>query len=151
MSLRQKNLTHEEDCLYDANFLKMRFLYALKTGVRNGNVKNVLHPLLKNPIITDEELLECVTFAVSNESEWPEKFSDKKKSETAVFFIDEQQPKDNPFHLQIKELKLHHSKQLQSIHSEMKCCKKLCTGQLKHIYVQFQASLNNTTPRVPFP
>ena len=111
MFLRQKDLTHEEDCLYDANFLKMRFFHALQTGIRNGNVRNDLCPLLKNPIITGEELLECVTFALSNESEWPEKFSDKKKSDTAIFFIDEQQPKDNPFHLQMKELKLHHSKQ----------------------------------------
>ena len=51
------------------------------------------------PTITDEELLECVTFAVSNESERPEKFSNKKKSDISIFFIDKQQQKDNPFHL----------------------------------------------------
>ena len=154
LSLRQKDLAHEEDCLYDANFLKMRFLHALQTGIRNGNFINDHHSQLKNSTTTDEELLECVTFAISNESEWPEKFSDKKKSDTAIFFIDEQQPKDNPFHLQIKELTVHHSKQLQSIRSEMKRYKKQCTGQLKHIYTQFaqsQAPLNNTTPRIPFP
>ena len=95
MSLRQKVLTNEEDCLYDANFLKIQFLHALETGIRNGNVRNDLYPLLKNPTITDEELLECVTFGVSNESEWAEKFSNKKKSDTSVFFIDEQQEKDN--------------------------------------------------------
>ena len=111
MFLRQKDLAHEEDCLYDANFLKMRFLHALQTGIRNGNFRNDHHSQLKNSTTTDEELLECVTFAISNESEWPEKFSDKKKSDTAIFFIDEQQPEDNPFHLQMKELKLHHSKQ----------------------------------------
>ena len=99
MSLRQKVLTNEEDCLYDANFLKIQFLHALETGIRNGNVRNDLYPLLKNPTITDEELLECVTFGVSNESEWPEKFSNKKKSDTSIFFIDKQQQKDNPFHL----------------------------------------------------
>ena len=99
MSLRQKVLTNEEDCLYDANFLKIQFLHALETGIRNGNVRNDLYPLLKNPTITDEELLECVTFGVSNESEWPEKFSNKKKSGTSIFFIGKQQQKDNPFHL----------------------------------------------------
>ena len=36
------------------------------------------------------------------------------------FFIDEQQEKNSPFHLQIKELKLDHSKQLQAIRSEIK-------------------------------
>ena len=95
MSLRQKVLTNEEDCLYDANFSKIRFLHALEFGIRNGNVRNDLYPLLKNPTITDEELLECVTFGVSNESEWAEKFSNKKKSDTSVFFIDKQQEKDN--------------------------------------------------------
>ena len=95
MSLRQKVLTNEEDCLYDANFLKIQFLHALETGIRNGNVRNDLYPLLKNPTITDEELLECVTFVVSNESEWPQKFSNKKKSDTCIFFIDEQLEKDN--------------------------------------------------------
>ena len=99
MSLRQKVLTSEEECLYDANFLKIWFLYALETGIRNGNVRNDLYPLLKNPTITDEELLECLTFGVSNESEWPEKISNKKKSDTSIFFIDKQQQKDNPFHL----------------------------------------------------
>ena len=99
MSLRQKVLTNEEDCLYDANFLKIRFLYAVETGIRNGNVRNDLYQLLKNPTITDDELLECVTFGASNESEWPEKCSNKKKSDTSIFFIDKQQQKDNPFHL----------------------------------------------------
>ena len=95
MSLRQKVLTNEEDCLYDANFLKIQFLHALETGIRNGNVRNDLYPLLKNPTITDEELLECVTFVVSNESEWPQKFSNKKKSDTCIIFIDEQLEKDD--------------------------------------------------------
>ena len=76
-------------------FEKIRFLNALEIGIRNGNVRNDLYPLLKNPTITDEELLECVTFGVSNESESAEKFSNKKKSDTSVFFIDKQQEKDN--------------------------------------------------------
>ena len=39
---------------------------------------------------TDEELLECMTFSVSNESERPEKLSNIKKSDTTMFFIDKQ-------------------------------------------------------------
>ena len=57
-------------------YLKIRFLHTLEIVIRNGNVRNYIHLLLKNFTITDEELLECVTFAVSNESERPEKFSD---------------------------------------------------------------------------
>ena len=33
------------------------------------------------------ELLECLTFPVSNESEWPEKFSNKKESDTTIFSL----------------------------------------------------------------
>ena len=135
-------------------YLKIRFLHTLETGIRNGNVRNYIHLLLKNFTITDEELLECVTFAVSNESERPEKFSDKKKSDTSIYFIDEQQQKDNPFHLQIKELKLDHNKQLQAIRSEMKILLKSMyrpTETDMHAqFVQSQAPLNNTALKVTF-
>ena len=86
MSFREKLLTNIEDYLYDEKFLKTRFLHALETGIRKGNVRNDLHLLLENRTITDEELLQCVTFAVSNESEQPENFSKKKKSDTSIFF-----------------------------------------------------------------
>ena len=106
------------------------------------------------PTITDEELLECVTFAVSNESERPEKISDKRKSDTSIYFIDEQQQKDNPFHLQIKELKLDHNKQLQAIRSEVKILLKFmyrATETDMHAqFVQSQAPPNNTALKVNF-
>ena len=61
----------------------------------------------------------------------------------------------NPFHLQIKELKLDHSKQLQAIRSEMKILQKAIYRPTKaHIYAQFvqtQAPLNKSTPRIPLP
>ena len=135
-------------------YLKIRFLHTLETVIRNGNVRNYIHLLLKNFTITDEELLECVTFAASNESERPEKFSDKKKSDTSIFFIDEQKQKDNPFHLQIKELKLDHNKQLQAIRSEMKILPKsmyrAAETDMHAQYVQSQATLNNTALKVTF-
>ena len=74
---------------------------------------------MKNRIITVEELLQFATFATQ-----PEKFSNKKKSDTCIFSIDEQQEKDNAYHLKIKELKLDHRKQLQAIRSEMKIFQK---------------------------
>ena len=67
-------------------YLKIRFLHTLETGIRNGNVRNYIHLLLKNFTITDEELLECVTFAVSNESERPENFQTKRKV-TLLYFL----------------------------------------------------------------
>ena len=51
-------------------------------------------------------------------------FQRKRKVTLLYFFIDEQQEKDSPFHLQIKELKLDHSKQLQAIRSEIKIFQK---------------------------
>ena len=135
-------------------YLKIRFLHALETGIRNGNVRNYIHLLLKNRTITGEELLEYVTFAVSNESERPEKISDKKKSDTSIFFIDEQQQKDNPFHLQTKELKLDHNKQLQAIRYEMKILLKSMYRAIEtdmHAqFVQSQTPLNNTALKVTF-
>ena len=135
-------------------YLKKRFLQALETWIRNGNVRNYIHLPLTNRTITDEELLECVNFAVSNESERPEKFSDKKKSDTSIFFIDEQQQKYNPFHLQIKELKLDHNKQLQAISSEMRILlKSMYRATETDIHAQFvqsQAPLNNTALKVIF-
>ena len=93
---------------------------------------------MKNRTITDEELLQFATFAVSNESEQPEKFSNKKKSDTCIFFIDEKQEKDNAYHLKIKELKLDHSKQLQAIRSEMKIFQKAMYRATEiNIYAQY--------------
>ena len=82
--MRQKALNNEEDCLHDASFSKIRFLHPLETGIRNGNVRNGLHLLLENRTTADEELLQCVNFAASNESEQPEKLSNKKKSDTST-------------------------------------------------------------------
>ena len=81
-------------------------------------------------------------------------FQRKRKVTLLYFFIDEQQEKDSPFHLQIKELKLDHSKQLQAIRSEMKIYQKaMYRATETDIYAQFaqsQAPLNNATPRVTF-
>ena len=76
MYLRQTILTNEEDSLYDANVLKLQLLYALETTIEKTT--------------THEELLEWVTFSVSNESERPEKPLNIKKSDTTMFFIEKQ-------------------------------------------------------------
>ena len=78
-----------------------------------------------------------MTFSVSNESERQSLLT------------------SNPFHLQIKELKLEHSKQLQAIRSEIKILQIAIYRPTKaHIYTQFvqsQAPLNKRTPSIPFP
>ena len=65
-------------------------------------------------------------------------FQRKRKVTFLYFFIDEQQEKDSPFHLQIKELKLDHSKQLQAIRSEIKIFQKaMYRATETNIYAQY--------------
>ena len=64
--------------------------------------------------------------------------------------------KGRSFHLQIKELKLDHSKQLQAICCEMKISQKSYVQGNWNTYIRTiysswsQAPLNNTTPKVTF-
>ena len=73
---------------------------------------------------------------------------------TLLYFLLASNRKGQSFHLQIKELKLDHSKQLQAIRSEMKIYQKaMYRATETDIYAQFaqsQAPLNNATPRVTF-
>ena len=65
-------------------------------------------------------------------------FQRKRKVTLLYFFIDEQQEKDSPFHLQIKELKLDHSKQLQASRSEIKIFQKATET---NIYAQYKHNI----------
>ena len=65
-------------------------------------------------------------------------FQRKRKVTLPYFFIDEQQEKDSPFHLQIKEIKLDHNKQLQAIRSEIKIFQKaMCRATETNIDAQY--------------
>ena len=67
-----------------------------------------------------------------------ENFQTKRKVTFLYFLIDEQQEKDNPFHLQIKVLKLDHSKQLQAIHSEMEIFQRaMYRATETNVYAQY--------------
>ena len=83
-------------------------------------------------------------------------FQTKRKVTFLYFLIDEQQEKDNPFHLQIKVLKLDHSSNYKPFTLRWKYSKGLCTGQLKLTYthniriILFKSPLNNTNPWVTF-
>ena len=65
-------------------------------------------------------------------------FQTKRKVTFLYFLIDEQQEKDNPFHLQIKVVKLDQSKQLQAIRSEMKIFQRaMYRATETNIYAQY--------------
>ena len=63
----------------------------------------------------------------------------KKRNVTLLYvFVDEQQEKDSPFYLQIKKLKLDHSKQLQAVRSEIKIFQKaMYRATETNIYEQY--------------
>ena len=66
------------------------------------------------------------------------------------FFIDEQQERDSPFHLQIKELKLDHSKQLQAIRSEIKIFQKaMYRATETNIYALYTHNIIQSSYRKP--
>ena len=79
-----------------------------------------------------------------------------KRKVTLLYFLLASNRKGQPFHLQIKELKLDHSKQLQAICCEMKILQKNYVQGNWNTYIRTiysswsQAPLNNTTPRVTF-
>ena len=79
-----------------------------------------------------------------------------KRKVTLLYFLLASNRKGQSFHLQIKELKLDHSKQLQAICCEMKILQKNYVQGNWNTYIRTiysswsQAPLNNTTPRVTF-
>ena len=77
-------------------------------------------------------------------------FQRKRKVTLLYFFIDEQQEKDSPFHLQIKELKLDHSKQLQAIRSEIKIFQKaMYRATETNIYALYTHNIIQSSYRKP--
>ena len=74
MSLRQKILfvSKEDSCGYSETLVQDRFLqYALciLVGLRNDNIRKALHPLPKNCILSDEDIIENLMLATSDEQE----------------------------------------------------------------------------------
>ena len=83
MSIRQKILfvSREDSGLYSHELLQERFMHTILIGLRSDNVRNELRPILKNSIISDEDLLDNLSAAVSDQSEISEKFSRKSAVE----------------------------------------------------------------------
>ena len=80
MSLRQKILfiSKEDNCGYSEALVQDRFLHTILVGLRNDNIRNELHPLLKNSILSDEDILENLVLATSDKQEHFQNFNKKK-------------------------------------------------------------------------
>ena len=71
MSLRQKILfvSKEDNCGYSETLAQDRFFHTVLVGLRNDNIRNELHPLPKNCILSDEDIIENLMLATSDEQE----------------------------------------------------------------------------------
>ena len=71
MSLRQKILfvSKEDSCGYSETFVQNCYLHAVLVGLRNDNNWNEFCPLLKNSMLSDEDILENLMLATSDEQE----------------------------------------------------------------------------------
>ena len=81
MTLRQKILfvSREDPIPYDKPLVQRRFQQAVYTGLKNDNIRIQLRDLLKTNNTSDEDILERLTLAVTDESEHREKFQLNKK------------------------------------------------------------------------
>ena len=86
VSFRQKILfiTKKENCGHNEVILQDCFLHAILFGLRNNNIKNELCPLLKNSILSDEDILENLMLAMSNEQEHFQNFNRKPVDKNSV-------------------------------------------------------------------
>ena len=111
MSLRQKVLfvSKEDPIPYPPALVQRRFSHAVLSGLRNNNIRNNLRPLLENESTSDEFLLECLTKAVTEETEHYEKFS-KKSTVNSVTNSDSisppSKPKENELLQELKALRV---------------------------------------------
>ena len=79
MSLRQKILfiSKEDSCGYSEAFVQDCYLHAVLVGLRNNNNWNEFCPLLKNSMLSDEDTLENLMLATSDEQEHSQNFNKK--------------------------------------------------------------------------
>jgi len=83
LALRQKVLfvSKENVCQYEYPLVQERFLHAVLTGLRSDYIRSELRDfhLLKSKSTSDEDLLDRLTIAVSDDSERLEKFNSRPK------------------------------------------------------------------------
>ena len=86
MSLRKNVLfvSNEDKCGYSTSLIQDRFLHAILVGLRNDNIRHELSPLLKNTIISDEEILESLDFGTADDFEHISKFKNKQINTHAI-------------------------------------------------------------------
>lgn len=120
MTLRQKIFftSKEDGHPYSQQLVQRTFQQAVYTGLKNENLRSQLRILLKSENVLDDELLETLTAAVTDESEHTDKFNasrkDVKTAQVKASVTDtDKLPKKNTYLDELTEIK----SQLDQIYS----------------------------------
>lgn len=133
MNLRQKIMFVSKEVddrfEYSEPLLQKQFLHSVVTGLRNESVKNEIKPHLLKANLSDEELLEFLNKAVSDEKERQLKMKKQINKVEAVSTPDEKtdkdkrDKKDNPVLNELKELRVQLN-EVSALKSEIEELKK---------------------------
>ena len=127
MDLQQKVLFVSKEATtgprYEVEQVRAMFLHTLQTGFRSEGVRMEMRSHLQNPEVSDEELLEHLNTAASQEEERQRKMGTLKP--TAVNTLTQQtadteptkSPKTNPLMEDLKDLKLQVAALAQALHA----------------------------------
>lgn len=80
MSFRQKILfmSNEDECCYSISLIQDIFIYGILEGLHNDNIRHEFWLLLKTTIVSDEDILDSLDFATTDELEQISKFRNKQ-------------------------------------------------------------------------
>ena len=136
MSMRQRviSLSREEECPFDENLVKKRFFQALFTGLKHNNIRFELQTILKAGTISDEDLLQEVSYTSSIEAERINKFKIKSgvnevsktmisKDKSSEAKENENKKKENSIFVEISKLTAKVN-ELASVRDEIRDVKK---------------------------
>lgn len=81
MTLRQKVIvvSKTDPCPIGSATVEKKFKTSLVSGLRSQSIRAQVRELLKNPFVTDEELLESLSLIESEETEYSQKFNKNYK------------------------------------------------------------------------
>ena len=131
MNLRQKILfvSKEGDSRFEYNeeLVQKQFLHSIVTGLRNDSIKSDIKPLINSSFVTDEDLLESLNLAVSDENERQFKIKVGSSCNAVEVVKIKERKKDNPILKELQEMKA----QLNEVTAMKSDIEELKKGQLK--------------------
>lgn len=87
LTTRQKIILTSKEAgngiVYSIPTVQSLFLHALETGLQEETIRAKIRPIIKDPSVTDEQLIETISMAMSAEAERQNKFDFAGKSKAA--------------------------------------------------------------------